>query len=205
MTRQMFDSTTSSDIPQGAAVVAGYVDGAGAWTAFDWALHAGAAKVRITRLYDASPADVLDVETGAATDADALVWVLNKRAAGEPSVVYIQASRWAYLNAVFANAGQPPPPVWVALWDNNPTIPPGAFAKQYANPTLTGRHYDLSVVPDYWGGVDPPPNVAPPPPVPVDAESANAIFWQAGADLLTRVAPGLNNDLATSARILAGI
>jgi hypothetical protein len=203
--RAMYDSVNPGAIPDYAPVVAGYVDGLYAWPQSGWDRFPNRPHVRITIFRSNLAADVLDVETGNEDEAGALVWVLAKRAAGQPSVVYIQLSRWAYLNAVFANAGQPPPPVWIADYDNQAIIYPGAFAHQYANATFTNANFDISVIPDYWGGVDPPPNVAPPPPVPVDAESANALFWQAGADLLARVAPGLNNDLAASARILAGI
>lgn len=194
----MYDSVTSADIPLGALVVAGYVDGLDAWSEADWARHAKAAQVRIAISRNTIDADVLDVETGDETEGGALVWVLAKRNRGEPSVVYIQESRWAYLRAVFANAGQPPPPVWLAWWDGVATIPAGAFAKQYANPTLSHGHYDLSVVPDYWGGVDPPPTVAPPPPQPGLPEHEVALAWADLGDVLGNSLVSLVNRVAVA-------
>src|SRR5207245_9944229 len=41
-------------------------------------------------------------------------------------------------------------------------MPPTAVAKQYQHPPASGGHYDLSVVADYWPGVDPVPPPAPP-------------------------------------------
>jgi hypothetical protein len=73
--------------------------------------------------------------------------------------VYCNTSEWPQVRAAFQNAGVTEPNYWVAQYDNNPTIPAGAVAKQYIGDY---QGYDKSVVADYWPGVDPAP--APPPP-----------------------------------------
>lgn len=77
--RLMYDSTTASDIPADAEIVAGYVDGRYAWSDADWARFPNAVKVRIS-VFGSLDADVLDVEPSDATPADAAVWVAQKNA-----------------------------------------------------------------------------------------------------------------------------
>jgi hypothetical protein len=58
------------------------------------------------------------------------------------------------VRAAFIRQGVAEPHYWCANYDNQPILRAGEVARQYANPTLTGRHYDVSVVADYWPGVD---------------------------------------------------
>ena len=152
----MADSVTATDIPPGAfPLVAGYVDGAYAWTDADWLFHHNSRLVRITVFGGGTDADVIDVESGDATPAQAAQWAIGRKAAGKVPTVYVQASRFGEVVAAFAAAGAPYPYFWIADWDNVNGPWYGSIAKQYQNPTLSGAHYDVSWVADHWPGVDP--------------------------------------------------
>lgn len=171
MTRVMYDSVTSHDIPAGAQMVAGYVDGAYAWSLLDWELHLGATKVRITVTGATLDAHVADVETGDLTPALGAEWGRRMLAAGKYPVLYFSLGLWPQVKAAIEAAGLQTGQfgAWVALWDGVAQLQPGWLAKQYAHPPGSGGHYDLSVVADYWGGVDPAP-AKPPPPVVIPPE-----------------------------------
>lgn len=163
MTRTMYDSVTVNAIPLGAAMVGGYVDGLYANMNAMKARFPKAVHVEIAVSSHTDAGHVLDVETGNATPAESVSWVQTRRRAGADPSVYCNSSVLPAVVAAFHAAGVAAPHFWVAHWDNAPTLINGAVAKQYANPTFTGHEYDLSVVADYWPGVDPKP-VTPPPP-----------------------------------------
>jgi hypothetical protein len=154
------DSITSADIPTGRyALVAGYLDGAFAWSEQDWLRHTsqGAIAVGIVINPANNAGEVLDVETGDATPRQAVDWVRMRRAAGFSDLtVYCAESALPYVQQQFSAAGAAQPNYWVAGYDDVATIPAGCIAKQYANSPMTGGHYDLSIVADYWPGVDHP-------------------------------------------------
>lgn len=158
MTRTMYDSVTAAHIPTSAWMVAGYLPPSRyAWSAADWARFPNAVKVRIAIFANVNDGHVLDVEPGDATPAQAPGWVMMRRRAGADPTVYCSASSWPAVRQAFRDARVPEPHYWIARYDNIATIPAGAVAKQYANPETHGQgHYDLSVVADYWPGVDSP-------------------------------------------------
>lgn len=156
--REMYDSVAASAIPTDAAIVAGYVDGAYVWSDSDWARFPGSRRVRIAVFANTNDGHVLDVEQGNATPAQAPGWVLQRRRAGVDATVYCSLSIWTELRNAFTRANVAQPHWWIASYDNVKTIPVGAVAKQYADDTMVGQHYDLSAVADYWPGVDPAPN-----------------------------------------------
>lgn len=162
MTRIMYDSVNPDAIPTNAQMVAGYIDGQtyrwpdNAWTRFPYAV-----KVRIARRVSTNDGHVLDVEAGIPTvwpPTNAIVqWVQMRRQSGvEPTVYCNELNDWGNLRQLFRNAGVREPNWWVARYNNVQTIPAGAIARQFANPPLAGGHYDLSIVADYWPGVDGP-------------------------------------------------
>lgn len=155
--RTMYDSVSASAIPTDADIVAGYVDGAYVWSDSDWARFPRSRKVRIAVFSDTNDGHVLDVEQGNATPAEAPGWVLDRRRAGVDPTVYCSLSIWTDLRNAFTHANVAQPHWWIAHYDNVVTIPVGAVAKQYADDTMVGQHYDLSAVADYWPGVDPKP------------------------------------------------
>lgn len=151
--RYCFDSTNARDIPAGVAIVAGYIDGLYAWSDEDWALFPDSVKVRIA-VFAGTDGDVLDVEPGDATPEEAVGWVTRQRSLGGNPTVYCGLGQWDAVRAAFARSGVSEPNWWIAHYDNDPTPIEGAFAKQYANPTFTGKHYDISVVSGTWPGVE---------------------------------------------------
>jgi hypothetical protein len=153
--RTMYDSTNPTDIPRDATIVAYYVDGKFTWEPEWLDLFPDAVKVSISAIGERT-AHVGDVEPGCIwPPSNAVDWVLRSRADGYDPTLYVnQTYHWRLTEAEFANRGVPSPHWWVANYDNKPTIPPGAVAKQYAHPPQTGSHYDKSAVLDYWPGVD---------------------------------------------------
>ena len=159
MPRQMYDSTNPFDIPQGVPMVAGYVDGDYAWTVEGWTRHLGATSVRISCLGSTYAAEVIDVEAGCVDAETAIAWMLVKKSRGELPTAYFSRSRYEEIlaRARADGLGDYDWNIWVADWDGVNAAPDVGVAKQYANPAITGAHYDLSWVSDYWPGVDPLP------------------------------------------------
>jgi hypothetical protein len=166
--RTMYDSTNPLDIPTTAVLVAGYIDGRWGpdhlamgeptgWDGAGWARFLRSQWVKIAVHATTNDGHVLDVENGNATPEEAVTWVRQRRAALQDPSVYMNANTWPQVQAAFRAVNEPEPHYWVAAWQaGDSTIPPGAVARQYANPTITGAHYDLSAVVGYWPGVDPP-------------------------------------------------
>jgi hypothetical protein len=155
--RLMFDSVDPLDIPEDAPIVAGYVDGAYAWPEREWQRFPRAVRVTITvRGLDSwfgAHANVLDVENGAATEEMALQWARAVRANHRIPTIYCSADTLPKLSQSFRNAGEPMPLWWVAAWPGaGAVIPAGCVAHQFLHDL---NCYDLSVVEDYWPGVDP--------------------------------------------------
>jgi hypothetical protein len=217
MTRLMADSVTSADIPPGYPLVAYYVDGLYAWTVADRRRHQASRQVGIAVAWQTADAQVLDVENGDATPEQAVGWSQTRRAMGHQPVIYCNQSTLAAVEAAFHAKSVGLPAFWIALWDGVASLPPQWLAKQYANPTITGGHYDLSVVSDgYWEGVDPappapapapapaPPPAPPPPPLPAPVPVPDPTAppfdqtrsaWGALAGFLTSTLPGAIREL----------
>ena len=113
-----------SHLPPGQA--AGYTTGSPAirWTDADWKNHPGAVRICQDNGSDHT-ADVLDVESGAATNGDATAWVPKAEAAynagtrpGQRSpAVYTSASNVTPLvNALIAHGIRGGVGLWVAAW-----------------------------------------------------------------------------------------
>jgi hypothetical protein len=149
----MYDAVEAKHIPQGAGMVAGYVDGAFRWSEADWAMHPAAVKVRIAVFANTDDGQVLDVERWDSTPLEAPGWATMRRRQGNIPSIYCSASSWPDVAAAFARAGVAEPCYWIAAHPGDPGIPTGAIAHQYADTGLV----DLSLVRDYWPGVDPEP------------------------------------------------
>jgi hypothetical protein len=149
--RTMYDAVTSSNIPAGASLVAGYADGLYANIPQMRARFPHATVVTIAVRWT-TRAMVLDVETGDASPAEAPRWctVTMADVPNSELTVYCNASTWPQVRAAFRAAGVSEPQYWVAEYDGDPSIPAGAVAKQWAD----RGPYDLSSVADYWPGVD---------------------------------------------------
>ena len=160
----MYDSTDPGAIPAGAAIVAGYVDGAYVWPASGWARFPAATHVTIA-VEPSSVADVLDFETGnPSTPLEVVAWVTTMRGHGRRATVYCDRSSWPALRNTFALAGVAAPDWWVADWTGSPHTLAGASAVQYANPPGSGGHFDLSTTVTGWPSSPLPVPVPPAPP-----------------------------------------
>lgn len=153
MTRVMYDGVTPSRIPSSATMVAAYVDGHYANVSPMKARFPHARLVTIAVFASTNAGTVLDVEKGDATPTEAPGWVVKRRRAGVDPTVYCSESLWPTVRAVFRALNVPQPHYWIAHYDSVALIPEGAIAKQYKNTS----GYDISVVADYWPGVDPKP------------------------------------------------
>jgi hypothetical protein len=164
--RAAYDSTNINDIPLDAPIVFYYVDGSFAVTEAVVRARFPNAILQGISAVGTDAGDWLDVETGDATPDFAPGWVLKRRAALVDAGVYMNESTWAAVKTAFVAAGVPEPPYWVAGWAAGipPPIPAGAIAFQYANPTFTEAHYDLSEVAVNF----PPAPLVPPPAVTMD-------------------------------------
>ena len=153
MARLMYDAVTVADLPADSTMVAGYADGLYANMPALAARFPNALRVSIAVTASLDDAQVLDVENGNATPAEAPGWVLMRRRSGADPSVYCDASTWPAVQEAFTAAGVAPPHYWIASYDGDPAIPVGAVAHQYAS----NSSYDTSSVAEYWPGVDPTP------------------------------------------------
>ena len=143
---------TSSRIPSGTPVVAGYVDGRFRWSAADWARHAGSRIVRIATSPTSGGAHVLDVERGDALPSQIPAWLRITASVDVTPTVYCSASLRADCEAAVSQAGLPVPLFWLAEWGGPKVLEAGVIARQWVSTAA----YDESVCADYWPGVDPP-------------------------------------------------
>ena len=178
----------ASRLPAGQA--AGYTTGSGgiAWTAAQFAARPGT--IRICQDASASDhtADVLDVETGAASPAACPGWyraALAAYAAGtrpgqrHPCLYCNLSTLTAVANALVASGIHSGPCLWLADWSAGQAgatalvtfgqvTPYPVAGVQYSN-TGGGGIWDLSVFSSAWleqvSGKAPPPPPPPPPPV----------------------------------------
>lgn len=139
-------------------LLAGYDDGA--WPDAQAITQAfpGKTVVRITTSAADDQGDMLDVEQGDASPADAPGWVQRRRAAGHLGpLVYGPESSRAAIVAAFNQDEVPLPGLWIAAYPGvgKKLQQPGDVGHQWAN--FQAQGYDASVVVDYLPGIDPPP------------------------------------------------
>ena len=149
----IYDSTNPQDIPTTAEAVAGYVDGIYAWPDSGWLRFPNSVKLSIA-ISATSEADALDVENGDATPAQAPGWVKAQIARGIKPWVYCNRSNRSAVELACQSAGIGPTQMalWVATLDGTQSVAAGFYpvaAVQYANSTLAGGHYDLSITTAY--------------------------------------------------------
>jgi hypothetical protein len=155
----MRDSTVLGDIPiHGTELVAGYVNGSGAATEADFARFRGIPHVHIDVLGTAPElAGVLDFEDGnPPTAEDCVSWAKRRRAAFPghyPAVIYCDRSHLTPLfNAMNAAGLQIARDfrLWIATLDGTKRVADmtGVTAVQFAGESMTGGHFDESIVYD---------------------------------------------------------
>jgi hypothetical protein len=163
---KMADSTEASDLPEGCAAYAGYVDGA--WPSFDAIcrrFYPRAHCISITVL--GGNARFADVETGDLTVKQGAAWLVDRipRSAGGLWTTSFGAQRhitpqWrpglyvpesslaelhAALSAIAPDLQRSAYCVWAARWTNDPptSLPVGVDALQWRNES--SANYDLSL------------------------------------------------------------
>lgn len=180
----------------GNVVAAGYTTGTGGvpWSAADWAAHPGAVRICQDAGATDTTADVLDVERGAATPAEAPTWyrralsnyVSNTRHGQRHPCIYMSASAvTSVANAMVAAGVTSGPRLWVALWGEPPAAAAAAIehasgpypivAYQYANgPLFDSDLFDAAWLAEVSGRPAPPPGPPAPPSWVVQAASEAA-------------------------------
>lgn len=138
---------------------------------------------------------VFDGPPDNATWPQVVGWVQMRRRSGVDPTVYTDLDQWGNGQAAFRSAGVAQPHWWIAAWNGQQTIPPGAIGHQYGNTP----GYDLSVFADYWPGVDPIPAPAPPP-TPVPRPAPGPTFPKATEDkmILAYVTPAVESSPTTA-------
>jgi hypothetical protein len=133
-------------------------------------------------------ADVLDVETGDATPAGAVVWVKAKLLTKPvyPPIVYCNRATLTPLFNAMGAAGLHVGThfrLWIATLDGTRTVPDmtGVTAVQYAGEAQTGHHYDESIVYDAAWKAPAPAPAPKPAPVPVPVLDGVLVQLPAGA------------------------
>lgn len=150
--RRLADACTPSNLPAGFDLLASYVDGRCASDRDD--------PVRISSLAT-NAGNVGDCEPSNPPPATWVRWVRQRRAAGVDPTIYcaddslsdfFAGFRHRDVIAAFEAAGEPQPHYWLSK-PGATAIPPGAVAVQVAL-GVDGDRYDVSLVADYWPGVD---------------------------------------------------
>lgn len=146
----MYDTSTPSQIPTSAQIVAGYINGRYAWKDTDWARFPAAKHVRITVDPTVNDGDVYDCEPGNRSNdpnvwpAQTAAWVHARVNAGIVPVVYCDLSDWQALKTTVAGCEW-----WIADPHTNGAPIDGAIAVQYAwpgDPATQGLNVDVSYV-----------------------------------------------------------
>jgi hypothetical protein len=185
MTRLMRDSTTLTDVPvAGTQLILVYANGAYFSTPAQVAARFPGIPVVWCDVTGQDPgADVLDVETGDATTATAVIWVKDKLKLkpAYPPIIYCNRGTLTGLFNAMGAAGLTVGEdfhLGISTLDGTKTVADmtGVAFVQYQGDPASGGHYDNSLVYDNAWKVP----VAPPKPKPV-VPPAPAAAWQAEA------------------------
>lgn len=180
----VYDATHAgiSSLPKGQA--AGYSTGTGSvpWTAADWAAHPGAVRIDQDPAARDPTADVLDIENGAATPADAPGWYraakadydAGKRPGQRHPAFYVNLSNITpAVNALIAAGITAGPCLWIAEGLTEPAAAALVLTAGGPFPVIGVQYrwdvagaYDISVMSGTWlaavSGAPDPPHPLPP-------------------------------------------
>lgn len=157
MTRIFYDAINPNNLPVGGDGYLGYDDGN--WP--DASDIQAKFPDKLVGLITVNPKDnkgsIGDGPPDNGKWSDWVNWVVMRRAAGEDPTINTNTSNWTAGQAAFNAAGVKQPHWWLAHYSNTPpdlknlpAIPAGAIALQ----CYDYGGYDISVVADYWPGVD---------------------------------------------------
>lgn len=182
------DSTTAGDVPANTDFPAGYLDGGYVTVPALRARFPHKRIIAITVNGSTPHADVIDQEAGDVNPPTAARYVATERAQhGWPTIYFPLSNIAAVCKALTAVGLGPDVPLWTAHYTGKPHIcgaaclkdyeplpfKPLIVATQYADPTTSGGHFDLSLVVAYWPGVDPKPAPKATPLFPATADAAH--------------------------------
>ena len=143
MSTHFYDSASPENVPSGV-YAAVYVNG------FTWSRQQVDRMAKVFRVSVRGEADwahsarCIDVENGAATPADAVEFVKERRRLGyDDATVYVNRSNHQATADLIEKAGLEPPFWWVATLDGTQDVA-GAWAVQYQGGTHAA--YDLSIL-----------------------------------------------------------
>jgi hypothetical protein len=180
-------------LPPGMA--AGYTTGSTdiQWTAADWHAHPGAVRIDQDASASDPQADVLDVESFAATNAESAGWYRRALAsfnAGtrpgqrHPAIYCSAGNVTALVNALIAGGVRSGPNLWVAKWDfssvddiaaiNNASGPFPIIGGQFSD----GQFYDSNVFSSAWLANTSMPPLPKPPATPAQVEANGRQSWR---------------------------
>jgi len=157
--RIMYDSVNINSLPAGN-IYAGYVGGL--YPTYEQLVQKFPGKRIVSIAINASEsAQVLDIETGDATNQQAVAWVQAMRKAGRKRpTIYTFEANFAAVKAEFTAAHVELPDFWIASWTATPQVIPGTVAVQW----FTNADYDESQITDqYWPDTAPAPAPKPTP------------------------------------------
>lgn len=159
--RLMYDSDNET-YPADVQYIAAYVDGSRTGRNYERAraAHPNATICKISAVGSAD-GNVIDIEPGNVWPPEnAVDWTIRQRARGGNPGYYCNTSTRPAVLAAYAARGVDPGWWWRADYQerfrHEPPInlPLGEAAWQYANPPITGHHWDVSVIADDFPGFD---------------------------------------------------
>jgi hypothetical protein len=156
----MQDSVNAHALIPGADFYAGYADGRYKNVADIRARFPHTRVISITVLGTTLDVDAADIETGDLTPASGARWARAKHNRGDHPTLYCNTSTRPAVEAECHKLGlelHRDYEIWEAHYDNVAALPAGAVAKQYRDHGPHGENVDMSVVADYWPGVDSKP------------------------------------------------
>ncbi|MGH9072319.1 MAG: hypothetical protein ACRDX8_14435 [Acidimicrobiales bacterium] len=147
----MYDTVGGSvdAIAPDAPAVAGYVDGAYAWTSSEWARFTTHRRLHISVLANAD-SDTFDSETGNASPTQVAQAARVRELKGLRSVIYCNMSAYANQLQECQGAGvaRSAWDWWAARWGQGDAIPPDAVGVQFAS--SSSPNVDTSNMDDTW-------------------------------------------------------
>lgn len=171
----MADSIDAAAPPVGYDLYAGYVDGRTDWQSYPGLVaRFGSAKVVPIAVFSSTNAGIIgDGEKGDMLPPQLVQWVVMRRRAGVDPTGYCSFDAWGSYKQAFSAAGVPQPHWMIAAYPGiGPLLYTGSVAHQYADVGPNGENIDVSVVANYWPGVDPTPT---PPPTLEGAEEMDSV------------------------------
>lgn len=176
-----YDAGSRGNIPPGAGVFFGYIDGDTKWD------DLSGAALTIT-VFDSLLGDICDAENGnPTTPAKFCVWAKGRLLMDDFAPRLYGTAEYTAPHKALADSMHIPYRWWAADWTGQPHLPPESDACQFASPTVPGSYvrgnYDVSVYTAYFlqkTGAKPMPNLNAP--IVGGDLCVTGGYWLVGAD-----------------------